>query len=173
MIPGRFTPRLIDNLKRFSATYVMCHFSHPYELSPDVLRAAAALADVGIQLRAHTPLLRGINDAVPTLSKLFDLLVDARIQPYHMLQFIPTSSTEHFRVPFRRALRIYEALQAESSGLALPTFVVYLPHGNGKAVIAPNRVIRQSERGFWLRSVRGREVLYEEPGTWQTDAISA
>jgi len=173
MVPGRFTAALIKGLKKFRAVYVMCHFSHPYELSPDVAAAAARLADAGIQLRAHTPLLRGINDSVPVLSELFEMLVDTRIQPYHMLHFIPTPWTEHFRVPFREATRIYELLQNSAAGLALPAFVVYLPNGNGKVIVAPNRVIDRPGRGVWLRSVRRKEVLYEEPEIWRSDAISA
>jgi len=161
-LPQRITPGLVEKLKAMKPLYVVGNFLHPAELVPEVLNAASLMVDAGIPVFSHTPLLRGVNDDVQTLSELMWKLYTNRIIPYYMIQFIPTKWTEHFRVPIEEGMKIMNELNRTLPGIASPQYIVYLPGGAGKVQLQPNYLIEHSEKGYLLRNFEGREVLYEE-----------
>ena len=69
--PERITPKLVGALKTRLATYIVIHVNHADELTPEVRRALDLLADNGIPLLSQSVLLRGVNDSVETLTKLY------------------------------------------------------------------------------------------------------
>ena len=93
------------------------HFNHPDELAPEVIEACNKLTSRGITLRNQTVLLKGINDNIETMSKLFQLLIRNNIIPYYMNHCI------------------YRYLCTESS-TAIPHYV-YAPSG-GKVHVGPD-----------------------------------
>ena len=68
--PMRITPALTRMLKRFHPLWMSLHFTHPDELTPEVIDACGRLADAGIPLGSQTVLLKGVNDNVDTMTKL-------------------------------------------------------------------------------------------------------
>ncbi len=162
-LPQRITSELIQLLQRFAPVYVVGHFTHSYEVSERTRTACEALANAGIPLAAHTPLLKGVNDDADTLANLFELLVDCRVRPYYLIQFIPTRWSEHFRVRISDSLEIVKALGGRCSGLATPTYIVYLPDAGGKVPALPPYLQGRNETGWVFENLEGRRIVYPEP----------
>lgn len=162
-LPQRITPSFVQMLSRFKPLYVIGNFLHSVELTPETIAACNALADAGIPVASHTALLKGINDDPEVIAELMWKLFENRVLPYYLIQFIPTKWTEHFRVPISRGLEIMKSLQGRLSGLANPTYIVYLPDGAGKVPILPNYMVKHGKEGYYFENYEGRVVLYEEP----------
>ncbi|NJM16814.1 MAG: hypothetical protein HC896_16885 [Bacteroidales bacterium] len=111
------------------------HFNHPEELQPEVLQACQKLTSRGVTLRNQTVLLKGINDTVETMSKLFQLLLRNNIMVYYMNHCMPVEGADHLRTSVQRGLDIYKYLCTESS-CAIPHYV-YAPSG-GKVHVGPD-----------------------------------
>ena len=103
------------------------HFNHPDELTPEVLRACHKLTSRGITLRNQTVLLKGINDDVKTIKKLFSLLLRNNIIVYYLNHCMPAEGAGHFRTTVQKGIDIYRYLCTESSTL-IPHYV-YAPSG--------------------------------------------
>ena len=163
MMPQRITDNLVRILKGSQPFYVIGHFTHLYELADETRAACARLIDAGIPVFAHTPLLKGINDDERTLEMLMQALVDCRVKPYYLIQFIPTKWTEHFRVPIQRGLELMRHLHQFCGGLTVPTYIVYLPQGAGKVPVTPDYMRERTHEGYVFETPDGRKVLYPEP----------
>ena len=162
-LPQRITPELVEGLKNFKPIYVVGNFLHFAELTPEVIEAASLLIDAGIPVVSHTALLKGINDNPEIILELMWKLFVNRIIPYYLIQFIPTRWTEHFRVPIKRGLEIMESLHGRLSGIANPTYIVYLPDAAGKVPLLPNYSLEHTNEGFYFKNFEGKKVLYKEP----------
>lgn len=103
------------------------HFNHPDELTPEVLRACHKLTSRGITLRNQTVLLKGVNDDVDTMKKLFSLLLRNNIIVYYMNHCMPAEGAGHFRTTVQKGIDIYRYLCTESSTI-IPHYV-YAPSG--------------------------------------------
>jgi lysine 2,3-aminomutase len=164
--PTRVTPSLVRVLRGSPsdpATYWLSHFNHPNELAHDDTAAAiAALVDGGIPILNQTVLLRGINDSRDTLIRLFRQLTRLRVRPYYLHQCDLAPGTDHFRVPLDDARALHASLRGHISGLSIPTFVIDLPGGLGKAPLAPDPVVGVKDDAFVLRGYRGDLVEYPQ-----------
>jgi lysine 2,3-aminomutase len=167
MMPQRITETFVRLLRSHEPCFVIGHFTHPYELTGEARAACSRLIDGGIPIFAHTPLLRGVNDSEQTLERLFEGLVDNRIKPYYLIHFIPTKWTEHFRVSIARGLELMRYLQSHCDGLAIPTYIVYLPQAGGKVPITPQYVLNRTADGTLFEAFDGRRILYPEPQATQ------
>lgn len=163
LMPQRITEQFVSILKENQPFYIIGHFSHPYELTDETRAACARLIDAGIPVLGHTPLLKGINDDERNLALLMQQLVDFRVRPYYLIQFIPTKWTEHFRVPIQRGLELMRYLHEYCSGLSVPSYIVYLPNGAGKVPITPQYIRERTAEGYIFESFDHRSVLYPEP----------
>lgn len=163
MMPQRVTDAFVNLLRRNQPFFVIGHFSHPYELTAETRAACTRLIDAGIPVKAHTPLLKGINDSEDSLVALMEMLVDCRVQPYYLIHFIPTKWTEHFRVSIARGLELIRYLHKSCGGLANPTYIVYLPEAGGKVPVAPQYIREVTPDGYLFESFDGRRILYREP----------
>lgn len=163
VMPMRITDELVAMLRRYHPIYVNTHFNHPDELTPDAEAACVRLADAGIPVGNQTVLLRGVNDSAPLLADLFRHLVRVRVRPYYLFQCDLVRGAEHFRTPLTKGIEIMEYLRGRLSGLAIPTFVVDLPHGGGKIPLLPNYVVSASPTHTVLRNYAGSLVSYPEP----------
>lgn len=161
-LPQRIDAALCHVLRTFPATWVMTHFNHPAEVTPESSRALALLADHGLPVMNQTVLLRGVNDDPETLATLFRSLVRRRVRPYYLLQADPVRGSAHLRTPLARGLEIMEALAGRLSGIALPKLVVDTPHGMGKVWLAPEAIVRRDGATTTLRTFRGL-VDYVDP----------
>lgn len=162
MLPHRITDALCRLLRGSKVVAVVGHYTHSYELTPETEAASGRLVDAGIPVYAHIPLLRNVNDDEMSLAHLVDRLADIRVRPYYLIQFIPTEWTEHFRVSIARALELVSYLQRTCGGLAVPTYIVYLPDGHGKVQVGPSHLVGRTAAGYVFRAHDGMQVVYPE-----------
>jgi lysine 2,3-aminomutase len=151
-------------LRRYHPIWVNTHFNHPAELTSEAVEACGRLVDAGIPLGNQSVLLRGVNDRPETIEQLCRALVRARVRPYYLFQCDLVRGVEHFRTPLARGIEIMEHLRGRVSGLAIPNFVVDVPHGGGKIPLLPNYVVATSPTHTVLRNFEGMLVAYPEPG---------
>jgi len=162
-LPMRITSELLDALRPLHPLWVMTHFNHPRELTPESIGACTRLADAGFPVMNQTVLLAGVNDDASALEALFRGLVRARVRPYYLLQMDPVRGTGHLRTPLSRGVALMEALQGRLSGIALPKLVCDTPGGLGKVPLAPDYVVARAPGITTLRTFRGEVVDYVDP----------
>ncbi|HEY2513214.1 MAG TPA: KamA family radical SAM protein, partial [Polyangiaceae bacterium] len=172
-MPQRVTAELLQALRPHHPLWVMTHFNHPKELTPESLGACIRLADAGFPVMNQSVLLAGINDDPTVLETLFRGLIRARVRPYYLLQADPVRGTSHLRTPLARGVEIMAALQGRLTGIALPKFICDTPGGHGKVPLLPNYVLKveaataegagTSAVRTQLRTFRGEIVEYVDP----------
>jgi lysine 2,3-aminomutase len=150
-------------LRRYHPLWMNIHVNHPREMTPEVQRACAKLADSGIPLGCQSVLLAGINDCPNVMKQLVHALVKARVRPYYIYQCDLVPGAGHFRTPVAKGIEIIEALRGHTSGFAVPTFVVDAPGGGGKVPVMPQYLISQTDGRVVLRNFEGFITTYAEP----------
>jgi lysine 2,3-aminomutase len=141
-------------------TVVAVHANHPRELTPSARAACRRLAAEGAMLVSQTVLLRGVNDEVETLADLMRAFVEARIKPYYLHHGDLAPGTAHWRVPIAKGQELMRLLRARLSGLAMPTYVLDIPGGHGKAPIGPQWIRTDTTGAHVLTDPRGAEHTY-------------
>jgi len=166
-LPQRIDDDLVAMLRRYHPLWMNIHFNHPQEMTPEVRRACARLADAGIPLGCQSVLLAGVNDCPNVMKKLVHELVRARVRPYYIYQCDLVPGAGHFRTPVARGIEIIEALRGHTSGFAVPTFVIDAPGGGGKVPLMPQYVISQTGNRVVLRNFEGFITTYTEPADYR------
>lgn len=138
VLPSRITRDLLDV---FEATrlrvIVVVHANHPRELDADTARAFACLAGIpGIVLLNQSVLLRGVNDAAPTLCELSERLFDQGVLPYYLHMPDAVLGTHGFHVTEARARRIHDTMAEMLPGYLLPKLAREEPGRAAKTVLA-------------------------------------
>ena len=165
-LPERITTELCSMLRQFHPLYINTHFNHPREITVESSRACGMLADSGIPLGNQTVLLRGVNDDVSVMRDLVTGLLEIRVRPYYIHQMDIIQGAAHFRTPVSKGLGIIRALRGHVSGLAVPHYVIDLPHGKGKVALIPDVVEREGDL-LILRTYQGERVRYRDITTAQ------
>ncbi|MDW8396394.1 MAG: lysine 2,3-aminomutase [Anaerolineae bacterium] len=166
-LPQRITDELVDMLRKYHPLWMNIHVNHPKEITPELARACAKLADAGIPLGNQSVLLAGVNDHPNTILKLVHELVKMRVRPYYLYQCDLVRGSGHFRTTVAAGLEIMEALRGHTSGYAIPTYAVDLPGGGGKVPVMPNYLIAQSHDRLVFRNFEGYISTYVEPTDYQ------
>src|SRR5262245_10905457 len=161
-LPQRITPALGAMLRRHRA-WLSIHFMHPDELTPEVEQACDRIADAGVPTGSQTVLIRGVNDDVDTMKRLAHGLLKLRVRPYYLYQCDPISGSEHLRTPVERGLEVIAGLQGDTTGYAVPTFVVDGPGGAGKIPLLPDAVVGRDGDYLLLRNYAGEVTAYPDP----------
>lgn len=162
VLPQKIEPSLIRILKKYHPLLINIHFTHPNELTPETVSACKKLSEAGILLGSQTVLLKNINDNVDTLKKLFHGLLKSRVRPYYLYQCDPAFGTGHFRTPLEKGVEIINELRGNTSGLAIPFFIVDAPGGGGKIHIQPNTYLGLKEGVHLLKNFEGKTFKYPE-----------
>jgi lysine 2,3-aminomutase len=134
--PYRLDAELIDLLKRYDVTAMAFHVTHPVELNDAVEKVLDRFGDRGCRtmLLCHTPLLKGINDSVETLTNLFMRLFTLKIKPYYLLHAMPhTVGAERFRTTVRRGVELLREIKRHYTNPAVPEYVIV--HAKGKHTV--------------------------------------
>jgi lysine 2,3-aminomutase len=138
VLPMRITDELVAMLKKYHPLYVNIHFTHPDEITEETTEACNKLADAGIPLGSQTVLLKGVNDDVATMKSLMQKLLKIRVRPYYIYHCDNIVGSKHFRTTVEDGVNIVKGLRGFTSGLAVPQYIVDLPHGGGKISISPD-----------------------------------
>jgi len=162
-LPMRITRPFARLLRRHAPLFVITHFNHPKEVTPEAARACSLLVDAGVPVENQAVLLRGINSSVRILEALFVACLRMRVRPYYLHQMDLAQGTWHLRTPLRFGLEAMEALSGRVSGLAMPAFAVDLPGGGGKVRLGPEAVVSWEGGHTVLKNHEGHHYIYPEP----------
>lgn len=110
------------------------HVNHPGEFTANGDAVIARLS-ARYLLLAQTVLLRGVNDDARILADLMNAFLKRRIHPYYLHHLDPAEGTGHFRLSIEEGKTIYRALRKRISGIALPSYIVEIPGGDGKVPV--------------------------------------
>jgi lysine 2,3-aminomutase len=128
-------PSLLDMFKAYSTNekkiYIMAHFNHPRELTPEAIEGLNLLMKSGVTLVNQTPMVQGVNDDPQVLAELFSKLSYMGVPPYYVFLCRPTLGNETYSVPIERAFEIFEKSRTLCSGLAKRARMV-MSHESGK-----------------------------------------
>jgi len=163
VLPQRITLAVTRMLKRYHPVWMSIHFTHPDELTAEVMHACNRLADAGIPLGSQTVLLAGVNDDVETMKRLYHGLLKIRVRPYYMYQCDPIPGSSHFRTSVSKGLDVIRGLRGFTSGYAVPSFVIDAPAGGGKIPLLPEYVVGHEGDSLLLRNYEGKIYRYPDP----------
>ena len=169
-LPQRITDELVDMLRQFHPLWMNIHVNHPKEVTPELARACAKLADAGIPLGNHSVLLAGVNDHPDTIKALVHALVKIRVRPYYLYQCDLVAGSGQFRTSVAAGIEIMESLRGHTSGYAVPVYAVDLPGGGGKVPVMPNYLISMSHDRAVFRNFEGYLATYVQPTDYKRPA---
>lgn len=164
VLPQRIDDELCSMLSKYGPIWLNTHFNHPREITPESARACDRLVRAGVPVNNQSVLLKGVNDSVATQTKLCHGLLKIKVRPYYLFQTDDVQGTEHLRTPVEAGLKIIEGMRGHTSGLAVPTFVIDLPHGGGKIPLQPDYLLSQTGEEMIIRNREGRIFHYRNPG---------
>jgi len=164
VLPWRIDEGLCAMLSRYGPIWLNTHFNHVREITPEAAEACDRLLRSGVPVNNQSVLLRGVNDTVEAQTQLCQRLLRIKVRPYYLFQCDEVQGTEHLRTPVEVGIKIIEGMRGYTSGLAVPTFVIDLPHGGGKVPLQPNYVLAQTENELVLRNYQGQIIHYRNPG---------
>ena len=143
--PARFTTdpdaedllRLMEKVVASGRTLaVMAHFSHPRELSTDLVREAIArIRSTGAVIYCQAPLMAHVNDDPTTWADMWRAELALGAVPYYMFMARDTGPQEYFEVPLDRAWRIFTDAYRTLPGLARTVRGPVMSSTPGKVVV--------------------------------------
>lgn len=163
VLPMRITKSLTKMLRKHHPLWISIHVTHPSELTPEVTKSYARLADAGIPLGSQTVLLKGINNSVDTMKRMMHGLLMRRVKPYYLYQCDPITGSAHFRTPVEKGIEIIQGLRGHTTGYAVPTFVIDAPGGGGKIPLLPEYLVGRDGDDVLLRNFEGKIYRYPDP----------
>ncbi len=114
--------KLLNLIKKYSSyekrIYVLNHFVHIKEITPQAIKCIGMLIDSGAILCNQTPLIRGISDNVNSLRELFNKLSYIGCPPYYVFQCRPAVGNKIYAVPIEEGYIIFEKAKDKCSGLS-------------------------------------------------------
>jgi lysine 2,3-aminomutase len=163
VLPQRIDDELCAMLSKYGPIWLNTHFNHPNEITSESARACDKLVRAGVVVNNQSVLLRGINDTVETQLKLCRGLLKIKARPYYLFQCDEVQGTEHLRTSVETGIKIMDGMRGHTSGLAIPSYVIDLPHGGGKVPIQPNYVLAQTGTELIIRNYQGHVFYYRNP----------
>ncbi|MGI6168988.1 MAG: KamA family radical SAM protein, partial [Christensenellales bacterium] len=159
-MPQRITDSFAKMLTRYHPIYVNTQFNHPAEITPESSAACERLANHGVFMGNQMVLLRGINDDKYIVRLLNQELLRIRVRPYYIFHAKRVVGTHHFKTSIDKGLEIMEYLRGNTSGMAIPTYIVNAPGGLGKTPILPQYLQEIAPEKILLKTWEGRLVEY-------------
>lgn len=134
-LPQRITSELITIFKKYGPIYINTQFNHPLEITEQSTKACLNLAENGIVLGNQMVFLKNVNTDYYTLQLLNQLLLKIKVRPYYIFHPKDVIGTQHFSISIAEGIRIYEQLRGNTSGLAIPSYILNAEQGLGKIVL--------------------------------------
>jgi L-lysine 2,3-aminomutase len=126
--PQLVTDGLVDMLAQYKPLTIIAHYNHPDELTKESLNASDRFLDAGIRVKEHGVLLRGVNDDVETLYRLFSELVSHGIQPYRLMHCM-SIGYEQLRTTVREGMSIARELRSMRGSVGHFDYSIVTPLG--------------------------------------------
>lgn len=115
--------------------YLSLHIDHPDELTPDTESAITRLRKTGAILLCQSVFLKGINDDIDVLARLFTRLAELGVRPYYIYHCHPIPTTMRFVMSLKEEVAIMSRLRERLSGVACPQHIFEMRHTTGKLVV--------------------------------------
>ncbi len=164
-MPQRITDKLVKMLSKYHPLYINTHFNHPQEVTEASKLACEKLAQAGIPLGNQAVLLNGINNDKFVMRCLNQELLKIRVRPYYIFHAKKVKGTHHFQTSVDDGLEIMEYLRGYTSGLAIPTYIINAPNGQGKTPILPEYLISRGKNYILIRTWEGKTMKYKNTPT--------
>ena len=152
-------------LRRYAPLFVVTHFNHPKEITPEAREACERLVDHGVPVENQAVLMRRVNSSARIIKELSHALPDdagAAVLP------APDGRRRGARAPAHAAsqtgVEILEQLRGHTTGLAVPHLAVDLPGGGGKVTLQPDYVSSGGERETVFRNYQGERYALPRAG---------
>ncbi len=159
-MPQRIDDELCRILSEHLPLYVNTHFNSPLEVTPAAREACLKLARAGVGLGNQAVLLKGVNNDSFVMRKLNQELLKIMVRPYYIFHAKAVKGTAHFRTKVEEGIEIMEKLRGFTSGLAIPTFVVNAPLGQGKIPILPEYLVSSGKDYIMIRTWENKILRY-------------
>jgi KamA family protein len=159
-MPQRITDNLVDILKKYPPIYINTQFNHPMEVTREAKEACDKLSLAGIPLGNQTVLLNGVNNNKYVMRLLNQELLKCRVRPYYIFHAKKVTGTTHFNTSIDDGIEIMEYLRGYTSGMAIPTYIINAPGGNGKTPISPQYLISRGKNSIKIRTWEGKVIDY-------------
>ncbi len=162
-LPMRVDDALARALRRFAPLFVVTHFNHAKEITPEAREACERLVDHGVPVENQAVLMRRLNSSVTAVKDLMQKCLTMRVRPYYLHQMDVAEGLEHLRTPIAKGVEILEGLRGWTTGLAVPHLAVDLPDGGGKVTLQPDYLVERQRDQTVFRNYRGEKYAYPEP----------
>ena len=162
-LPMRVDDALARALRRFAPLFVVTHFNHAKEITPEAREACERLVDHGVPVENQAVLMRRLNSSVTAIKDLMQKCLTMRVRPYYLHQMDVAEGLEHLRTPIAKGVEILDGLRGWTTGLAVPHLAVDLPDGGGKVTLQPDYLVERQKDQTLFRNYRGERYAYPEP----------
>ncbi|WGL59362.1 KamA family radical SAM protein [Pigmentibacter sp. JX0631] len=165
VLPARINDSLIKILKSIQKQIVfVIHINSHHEFNVEAIYAIKRLRAEGFSLLMQSVLLKDINDDQEKLIKLLKIATENGIKPYYLHYLDLAKGTEHFRVPLRKAINLYNSLRGLISGICIPEFILDIPGGKGKISLQSSSV-KELENNCWqfISPIDGSKIVIQYP----------
>ncbi len=162
-LPMRVDEELAKALRKAAPLYVVTHFNHAKEITPEARAACELLVDHGVPVENQAVLMRRLNSSAVAIKDLMQKCLTMRVRPYYLHQMDVAEGLEHLRTPLAKGVEILKSLRGWTSGLAVPHLAVDLPDGGGKVTLQPDYVVERRGGETIFRNYRGERYAYPEP----------
>lgn len=129
----------LDLLERLSAQrptpYLSLHIDHPDELTEETEAIIQRLRRMGYVLISQSVFLKGINDDIAVLERMFSRLAQLGVRPYYLYHCHPIATTMRFVMRLEDEIAIMSRLRERLSGVACPQHIFELRDATGKLVV--------------------------------------
>lgn len=172
-LPQRITPELCDIFRKYGPIWMSIHVNHPRECTAELKAACERLSFAGVPLGNQSVLLKGVNDDAEVMRALVHRLLRMRVRPYYLYQMDLITGGSHFKVDVRKGIEIIRALRGNTTGYAVPQYVIDAPGGGGKVPVNPEYVERITDDEVIFRNYEGNAFRYPLKSTPKKNSDAA
>ncbi len=151
-------------LRKHAPVWFVVHTNHPREITPQFAGVVTRLREAGAVLISQTVLLRGVNDAPDTLSRLFEGLVHLGVKPYYLFQLDDVRGAQHFKVKVHAGIALMKQLRRDLSGLCMPCYALDITGGLGKVPLEHRYVRKRQGKRLIVENAAGETGVYMDDG---------
>lgn len=138
-LPDKVDFELLEELAALDTTfYLSLHVDHPDELTSETEHVIRKIRRLGFVLLCQSVFLKGVNDDVAVLSRLFTRLAELGVRPYYIYHCHPIATTMHYVMELEEERTIMSQLREELSGVACPQHILEIRETTGKLVVPSN-----------------------------------
>lgn len=110
-------------------------------------------------------LLKGVNDDKYIVQLLNQNLLKIRVHPYYIFHAKNVIGTTHFRTLIQTGIDIMKHLRGNTSGLAIPTYVLNAPRGGGKIPLNYQYYNERPDGSLLLETWEGEKIVLSKDGS--------